>query len=128
MFKSIKNWLYITGIVGVLALGWFVKSLFDKAKERDAFEKENKSLKKEKKTLADSLSLQKEWLAKALIDTKNATELYILTKGMTASFQGVIKVMRDSVIVINRDRATLEVKVLELEKDLERARKKRKFL
>jgi hypothetical protein len=116
------------GIVGVVAATIWVQNTFRKIKERNQFEQQNKALKLEKKALIDSLQLHKEYLAKALIDTKNATELYTLTKGMTASFQGVIKIMRDSVISINHDRAKLEARVLELEKDLVRAKKKRKFL
>jgi len=115
------------GIVGVIAVTLWVQHTFKKIKERDQFEKQNKTLQQANKTLTDSLQLHKEWLAKSLIDTRNATELYTLTKGMTASFQGVIKVMRDSVISINKDRTTLEVRILELEKDLASARKKRKF-
>jgi hypothetical protein len=115
------------GIVGIVAATLWVQHTFKKLKERDQFEKQNKTLQHTNKVLTDSLQLHKEWLAKSLIDTQNATELYTLTKGMTASFQGVIKVMRDSVIRINNDRANLEARVLELEKDLASARKKRKF-
>jgi hypothetical protein len=115
------------GIVGVIAATIWVQHAFRKIQERNAFAKENKALQQANKVLADSLRLHKEWLAKSLIDTRNATELYNLTKGMTASFQGVIRVMRDSVIRINHDRATLEARVLELEKDLAGARKKRRL-
>lgn len=115
------------GIAGIIAVTLWAQHTFKKIKERDQFEKQNKILQQANKVLTDSLQLHKEWLAKSLIDTKNANELYTLTKGMTASFQGVIKVMRDSVIRINLDRVTLEARVLELEKDLASARKKRKF-
>ncbi|RYU93586.1 hypothetical protein [Emticicia agri] len=122
--------LILTGLAlagGIAATIW-VQTTFSKLKERKILVQENKLLKAERKTLQDSLQLHKTWLAKSLIDTKNATELYALTQGMATSFQSVIVVMRDSVIQINKDRATLEAKVLELRKDLERARKKRKFL
>ena len=95
------------GIVGIVVATLWLQHAFRKIKERDQFEKQNKALQQSNKVLVDSLLLHKEWLAKALIDTRNATELYILTKGMTTSFQSVIKVMRDSVISINQDRASL---------------------
>lgn len=116
------------GIVGVVAATIWVQHTLRQIRERNQFEQQNKALKATNKALEDSLRLHREYLAKALIDTHNATELYTLTKGMTQSFQGVIKVMRDSVIVINKDRAKLEARILELEKNLERAKKKRKFL
>ena len=128
MMNKLKLIIAGIGVVGIVAATIWVQRSLKKIKERDAFEKQNKALTHENKVLTDSLLLHKEWLAKSLIDTRNATELYTLTKGMTASFQGVIKVMRDSVIVINKDRARLEAEVLELQKDLERAKKKRKFL
>ncbi|MBA4851364.1 hypothetical protein [Emticicia sp. BO119] len=116
------------GIAGIVAATIWVQHAFRRLAESNQFEQQNKVLQATNKILTDSLQLHKTWLAKSLIDTRNATELYALTKGMTASFQSVIKVMRDSVISINQDRATLEAKILELEKDLDRARKKRKFL
>ncbi|RFS16990.1 hypothetical protein [Emticicia sp. C21] len=128
MMNKLKLIIAGAGILGIVAATLWLQHAFKKLKERDQFEKQNKALQQTNKVLVDSLQLHKEWLAKALIDTKNATELYTLTKGMTASFQSVIKVMRDSVISINHDRATLEARVLELEKDLVSARKKRKFL
>lgn len=124
-FRLIMIGISVAG--GIAGTVW-VQSTFRKLKEYKALTQENKALKTEAKILKDSLLLHKEWLAKSLIDTRNATELYALTKGMTTSFQSVIAVMRDSVIRINKDRAKLEGQVLELEKDLERARKKRRFL
>lgn len=115
-------------IVGGIAGTVWVQSTFRKLKENKALTQENKAMKAEGKILHDSLQLHKEWLAKSLIDTRNATELYALTKGMTTSFQSVIAIMRDSVIKINKDRARLDAKVLELQKDLEKARRKRRVL
>jgi cell division protein FtsB len=115
-------------VISCIAGTVWIQSTFNKLKEYKALTQENKALKTEAKTLKDSLQLHKEWLAKSLIDTRNATELYTLTKGMTTSFQSVIAVMRDSVIKINKDRVQLERRVLELQKDLEQARKKRRFL
>lgn len=130
LFK--KDILKIGGILLILGLAWYginyVQKVFQKAKQYDAINAENATLRHEKKTLTDSLKLHKEWLSKALYETKNATELYILTKGMSVSFQSVIKQMRDSVIAINKDRAAIDAKLLECQKDLERAKKKRKFL
>lgn len=128
MITKLKLIIAGIGIVGIVAATLWVQHSLRKIKERDQFAQQNKALQQTNKVLADSLLLHKEWLAKSLIDTRNATELYHLTKGMTESFQGVIKVMRDSVISINRDRARLEARALELEKDLANARKKRKFL
>jgi len=126
--NKFKLILIVLGIAGVGFGGITIKDVFEKLKERRQVIKENKVLKAEVKTFNDSLKLHKEWLAKALIDTKNASELYAVTKGMTASFQGVIAVMRDSVIKINKDRAAIDAKLLECQKNLERAQKKRKFL
>ncbi|MFD2523321.1 hypothetical protein [Emticicia soli] len=118
----------ILAIAASVAGTIWVQSTFRKLKENKALLQENKLLKAEKKTLTDSLKLHKEWLAKSLIDTRNATELHAISKGMTASFQSVVSIMRDSVIKINKDRARLDAKVLELQKELQQARKKRKFL
>lgn len=115
-------------VIGGIAGTIWIQNTFRKLKEYKALTQENKTLKADRKVLFDSLQLHKEWLAKSLIDTRNANELYTLTKGMTASFQSVIAVMRDSVIKINHDRVRLETRVLELQKDLENAKKKRKFL
>jgi hypothetical protein len=112
---------------GVAGTVW-IQGTIRKLKEYKALTEQNKVLKNEAKVMKDSLQLHKEWLAKSLIDTRNATELYTLTKGMTTSFQSVIAIMRDSVIKINKDRVKLETKVLELQKDLERVKKKRKTL
>ncbi len=121
-FRLIMIGISIAG--GIAGTIW-VQSTFRKLKEYKALTQENKALKTEAKILKDSLLLHKEWLAKSLIDTRNATELYALTKGMTTSFQSVIAVMRDSVIKINKDRVKLDAKVLELQKDLERVKKRR---
>ncbi|GAB3517688.1 hypothetical protein [Emticicia fontis] len=128
MLNKLKLILAGIGIIGVVTATLWVQHSLKKIKEGDQFEKQNKALQATNKVLTDSLLLHKEWLAKSLIDTRNATELYTLTRGMTASFQSVIKVMRDSVISINQDRVALEARVLELEKDLTKARKKRKLL
>lgn len=105
----------------------WAQGAFRKLKDYKTVTKENKVLTADKKALQDSLRIHKEWLAKSLIDTRNSSELYSLSKGMTASFQSVISIMRDSVIKINRDRAKLETQVLELQKDLEKAKQKRKL-
>lgn len=119
----------ILGVSVLATIGGTIwaQGAFRKLKDYKAVTKENKALVADKKALQDSLRIHKEWLAKSLIDTRNATELYSLSKGMTASFQSVIAVMRDSVIKINRDRSKLEARVLELQKDLEKARQKKKL-
>ena len=128
MFKSIKLWGYGIGIVGAIAAFWYIKSVFKKAGERDDFAREIKAVQADKKALADTLAIHRELLAKALLDTRNANELYTIVKGTTQDFQGLIRVMRDSVIKINKDRAKLEGQVMELQKELDRAGKKRRFL
>lgn len=139
MFKSLKFWLSLSGAVGIAFLVWFIIATFKKASERDVFEVQNKLLKidkqKQKDSLqyqinvfSDSIELYKTRLTKAFIEAKNKSELYSLNSSLIPSVQSVVKVMRDSVIVINKDRARLEVLILELEKDLERAKKKRRFL
>lgn len=139
MFKSLKFWLIASGVVGVLAVGWYVKALFDKANERDFFAEENKALRIDLKKASDSLNAQvkvfrdstelyKWQLIKTVTEAKNKSEIDAIKVSLIPSIQSVVAVMRDSVIKINKDRAALEGKVLELTKDLERAKKKRKFL
>ncbi|MBA4852095.1 hypothetical protein [Emticicia sp. BO119] len=139
MFKSIKFWLSLSGIASIAFFVWFIVATFKKAAERDVFEVQYKLLKidkqKQKDSLqyhinafSDSVEIYKTRLTKAFIEAKNKSELYSLNNSLIPSVQSIIKVMRDSVIVINKQRAKLEAQVLELEKDLERAKKKRKFL
>lgn len=123
--------LKICGILLGVSLAWYginyVQKVFQKAKQYDVINAENATLKAEKKTLTDSLKLHKEWLAKSLIDTRNATELHAITKSMTTSFQSVVSIMRDSVIKINQDRVLLHAKNIELEKEVEKLKKKRRI-